>query len=102
MPYRPIINAQRCHDLGICALVWLPEQRWLASSSADTTVKIWQLADGHNQTMRVAHTLHGHTDTVHALISIQALGWLASGSADNSIRIWRIDTSKSSGENDSL
>jgi WD40 repeat protein len=81
-------------------MAWLPEQRWIASSSADTTIKLWQLpardgvsaaADG---ALRAVQTLRGHTDAVHALAVIPARGWLASGSSDGSVRLWRMDAGR--------
>jgi WD40 repeat protein len=87
---RSVVKAPGCHQLGVCALAWLPAQRWLASGSADTTIKLWQLPDANGKTLQIAHTLRGHTDSVHALAVIQSRGWLASASSDNSVRLWRV------------
>ena len=94
---RPIVKTPWSHGLGVCALAWLPEQRLLASASADTTVKLWRLPSGGGgggQALHLAHELRGHTGAVHALAAVPARGWLASGSADRSVRLWRVDVSK--------
>jgi hypothetical protein len=96
---RPIAKTPWSHSLGVCALAWLPEQRWIASSSADTTIKLWQLPgegapDTADGAMCVIQTLRGHTDAVHALAPMPARGWLASGSSDGSVRLWRMDVGR--------
>jgi WD40 repeat protein len=91
---QPVTRKQRSHDLGVCALAWLPEQRLLASGSADTTIKLWSMPADGSHVLRAAQVLRGHTGTVHALATVRSHGWLASGSADSSILIWRIDTTK--------
>jgi COMPASS component SWD3 len=64
-----------------------PDGKWIASASADCTIKIWDASTG-----RLEHTLEGH------LAGISTISWspdskvLASGSDDKSIRLWDIST----------
>jgi len=55
----------------------------LASASADTTIKIWQIKTGGAAT----YTLSQHTSTVYCLAKLQN-GNLVSGSWDNQVIIW--------------
>lgn len=60
-----------------------PDARWIASASADATIRIWDAATGAHM-----DTLVGH------LAGVSCVAWspdgdtLASGSDDKSIRLW--------------
>lgn len=77
------------HKRGVAGVKFSPDGKWLASCSADCTLKIWSAATGALQ-----HTLEGH------LAGISALSWspdsrvLASGSDDKLIRLWDTTTGK--------
>lgn len=77
------------HKRGVAGVKFSPDGKWIASCSADCTLKIWSAATGALQ-----HTLEGH------LAGISTLAWspdsrvLASGSDDKLIRLWDATTGK--------
>ncbi|KAH7410403.1 WD40-repeat-containing domain protein [Phaeosphaeria sp. MPI-PUGE-AT-0046c] len=80
--YTPTINL-RGHKKPVSIVRFSPDGRYIASGSADCTIKLWSSSTG-----LLEHTLEGH------LAGISALTWspdsriLASGSDDKSIRLW--------------
>ncbi|KAI9824860.1 MAG: WD domain protein [Thelocarpon impressellum] len=86
--YRPALIL-RGHKKGVSAVRFSPDGRWIASCSADATLKIWSASTGAHQ-----QTLSGH------LAGISTLAWspdsktLASGSDDKAIRLWDVPTGK--------
>ena len=61
----------------------------LASSSSDSTIRIWCRKTG--QTLRI---LRGHDEVVYALVSLPNKCTLASASADSTVKIWNTDSGK--------
>ncbi|KAF1848249.1 WD40 repeat-like protein [Cucurbitaria berberidis CBS 394.84] len=84
--YKPTLIL-RGHKKPIAAVRFSPDGKWIASASADCTIKIW---DAH--TGQLEHTLEGH------LAGVSTISWapdsriLASGSDDKSIRLWDTTT----------
>ncbi|KAK1994511.1 WD40 repeat-like protein [Colletotrichum falcatum] len=60
-----------------------PDGRWIASSSADGTIKLWDAATGEHM-----DTLVGHMAGVSCVAWSPDSGTLASGSDDKAIRLW--------------
>lgn len=73
------------HKKPISSVKLSPDGKWIASASADCTIKIWDSSTG-----RLEHTLQGH------LAGINTIAWspdskiLASGSDDKTIRLWDV------------
>ncbi|MGW0810761.1 NB-ARC domain-containing protein [Nonomuraea sp. NPDC002799] len=65
-----------------------PGGTWLASASADRTVRLWNL-DGSERAV-----LAGHTGEVQQVAIAPDGTWLASASADRTVRLWNLDGSE--------
>lgn len=95
LAYQPIklnYGAQyicRGHRKGVAQVRFSPDGNWLASGSADGTIKIWDASTGQH-----VRTLEGH------LAGISTIAWspdsntIASGSDDKTIRLWHRNTGK--------
>ncbi|GAB1542532.1 hypothetical protein NUACC21_52060 [Scytonema sp. NUACC21] len=61
----------------------------LASSSADDTIKLWDLATGEE-----IHTFKGHSYSVNSIAFTSDGKILASGSSDHTIKLWNMETKR--------
>ncbi len=77
------------HTDSVNGLVFSPDGRLLASASGDTTLKVWEVATGH-EVMK----LLGHRAEVNAVGFSPDGRWLASGSADKTIKLWDVATGR--------
>ena len=75
------------HRDSVFQVLYSPDGRTLATSSADKTIKLWSVITKNHK-----RTLSGHTDSVYGLAYSPDGLTLASGSADHTIRLWDANT----------
>jgi WD40 repeat protein/serine/threonine protein kinase len=69
----------------ITSVAYSPDGTMLASASSDTTVRLWNVADG-----TIIRALQGHTDAVDCVAFSPDGQILASGSNDQAVRLWNV------------
>jgi WD40 repeat protein len=71
------------HTDAVLDVAVAPDGRWIASASADGSVRIWSPSTGQAQL-----TLVGHTGPVQAVAISPGSAWLASYGSDKTVRVW--------------
>jgi serine/threonine protein kinase len=77
------------HENAVQALAVDPAGHWLASGSADSTVKLWNL-----ETREVRRTMRGRGDFISELSFSPDGATLAAGSLDGSVKLWSATTGR--------
>jgi len=67
----------------VITVAWSPDGKRIASGSWDTTVQVWNAADGSH-----VYTYKGHSDTVNAVAWSPNGEYIASGSGDKTVQVW--------------
>ncbi|AFZ13498.1 WD40 repeat-containing protein [Crinalium epipsammum PCC 9333] len=78
-------NRLEGHDNYVISVSFSPDGKTLASSSADCTIKLWDVETG-----KEIRTLTGHEDSVSSVSFSPDGKTLASGSSDKTIKLWDI------------
>ncbi|MBZ0303482.1 MAG: protein kinase, partial [Anaerolineae bacterium] len=73
------------HTGNIWSLAFSPDSRYIATGSADRTIRIWDVDTGD-----VLAVLEGHTWDVNSVAFSPDGQLLASGSADGTVRLWQV------------
>ena len=68
------------------SVAFSPDERYLASGSSDSTVRIWNLESGESR------VLEGHTGWINSVYFSPDGRQLASGSEDGTVRIWDLES----------
>ncbi len=81
------IKTLKGHKDSVYDLVFTPDGRYLISTSADKTVKIWDV-----KKKKLIRTLEGHGDIVTSVDVSKNGKFIATGSWDGSINVWDLKT----------
>jgi serine/threonine protein kinase len=83
----PCVMEIREHSESVLSVAVSPDGKWIASGSADKTVKVVERRTG-----RVKCTLTGHSNTVSSVAWNNDGTKLATGSRDETVMIWSLDS----------
>jgi WD40 repeat protein len=75
------------HASRIWSLALTLDGRFLASSSSDLTVKLWDVTSGS-----LIHTLAGHSEIIRSVTFSPDGRYIASGGGNNETKIWSVQT----------
>ena len=91
---RQSVCEQDCHDNGVYAVKFLPEYKRFVTASLDFTVKIWDIVNQDDGTIKLDlwKKLEGHANYVLSLATDPTDTWLLSGSKDLTARLSYIET----------
>ena len=76
------------HQKAVLAAAFSADVRWLATGSADSAARLWDVRTLAEDSPAAPITLGGHTDSVSSLVFDPKLRWLATGSDDAKVRLW--------------
>lgn len=84
---KPELVMQTGHSQKVGAVIFSPDNRWVASASFDSTIKIWEFETG-----RELRSLAGHIGAIKTLAGSSDGRRLASGGNDKIVKIWDVES----------
>jgi WD40 repeat protein len=72
--------------MSVFSVAFSPDGNYLASGSADNTVKLWSV-----ESQKEVTTLQGHSYYVWSVAFSPDGKYLASGSQDNTVKLWSME-----------
>ncbi|KAM3561804.1 hypothetical protein ARSEF4850_003037, partial [Beauveria asiatica] len=81
--WSPCLRALEAHSQYVNAVAFSPDGTFMASASADRTIKIWDAVTG-----QCRQTLEGHSQHVNSVAFSSGGTLVASASADQTVKIW--------------
>ncbi len=88
-PSAPELVLESGHSKSVRAIVFSPNNSWIATASADSTIRIWETMSG-----RELRTLSGHVGALRTLAISPNGQTLASGGIDSTVRLWDVETGR--------
>jgi WD40 repeat protein len=85
----PELVVQTGHSSRVNCAVFAPDNRWLATGSADNTIRLWDRASG-----RELRALLGHKNWIKSLAVNHRGQTLASGSNDQTVKLWDVSSGR--------
>ena len=79
------------HSHAVNSVAFHPTALLLASSSGDSTVRLWLLSSDYSSATSVA-TLEGHIGSVNSVAFHPTAPLLATGGTDKTVRLWRLSS----------
>jgi WD40 repeat protein len=84
-----VIAVLRGHTGSLEAVAFSPDGKTLATSSSDSTVRLWDVSTG-----KLRHTLEGHSGEIDSIAFSPDGRVLVSGSKDRTIKVWDAATGR--------
>ena len=86
---KPEIFPQLGHTFSVKSVVFSPDGRFALSGSADSTLRLWEVAMGKEM-----RSFTGHTNAVSSVVFSPDGRFALSGSDDKTLRLWNVATGK--------
>lgn len=86
---KPELVMQTGHNKTVSAVVFSPDNKWIASGSLDNSIKIWEAETG-----RELRVFSGHDGAVKTLAWSADGKWLVSGGNDKTVKLWNVEAGR--------